>query len=69
MADKANALMSHGLATIERNVPVDFSLSDCKVSQYDKGVATQLFQEWGFKSLIGYLPADEFETSVQAALF
>jgi len=67
--DKANALMSKQLATIERNMPLDFSLAACKVSEYDKGVATGLFQEWGFKSLIGILPADEFETSVQAALF
>lgn len=69
MQDKANALMSKQLATIERDVPVDFSLAACKVSQYDKGVATALFQEWGFKSLIAVLPADEFETSVQEALF
>lgn len=69
LADKENALMSRSLATIQRTVPLDFSLNACRMCEYNKEAITQLFQEWGFKSLIGSLPADEFQTSVQAALF
>jgi len=68
-ADKENALISHSLATIDRQVPLEFSLDDCRMCQYDKAQAVALFKAWDFESLIKLLPADEFETSVQAALF
>jgi DNA polymerase-1 len=67
--EKEQALMSQSLATIDRAVPLDFSLEDCKVCDYEKSVITDLFNSWGFKSLISSLPADAFQTSVQAALF
>ncbi len=69
VAEKDQAMMSQALATIDRNVPLEFSLKDCTVHDYNKEVITELFNSWGFKSLIGALPADAFQTSVQAALF
>lgn len=69
LAEKEAAFMSQALATIDRNVPLEFSLKDCKVCDYDKAVITDLFNSWGFKSLISSLPNDAFQTSVQAALF
>lgn len=68
-AEKEMAYLSQKLATIDRGVPLTFSLTDCSVKGYDKGKVVALFQEWDFKSLINLLPADEFESSVQAALF
>jgi len=69
LTDKDQAFLSRSLATIDCQVPLDFSLPACRVSDYDKSAIITLFNDWGFKSLIGSLPADEFETSVQAALF
>ena len=68
-AEKDAAFMSQALATIDRTVPLEFSLEDCKVCDYEKAVITDLFNSWGFKSLIASLPNDAFQTSVQAALF
>jgi DNA polymerase-1 len=68
-ASKAEAEISLSLATIDRNVPLQFDLASCEVCQYDKSKALELFTAWDFQSLIKLLPADEFEASVQAALF
>lgn len=67
--DEKNALMSQKLATIDRNVPVDFELSKAHVTDYDKAAALKLFHELGFSSLEKFLPNDSFESSVQATLF
>ncbi len=67
--EKETAYLSQTLATIDRHVPLTFSLADCTVRGYDKGKVVALLQAWDFKSLINLLPADEFESSVQAALF
>ncbi len=69
VAEKEMAYVSQKLATIDRNVPLTFDLEACRVSGYDKGKTVELFKEWGFNSLLGILPADEFESAVQAALF
>ena len=49
---KDQAFQSQMLATIERNVPIDFSLADAKWGQYDRGELRKLFEELQFKSLL-----------------
>lgn len=46
------AFMSHKLATIHRDVPIDFDLEKCKFGGYDRGELQKLFEELGFKSLL-----------------
>lgn len=66
---KDSALLSKDLATIECHAPVDFDLEKCRVTGYDKNQVIEIFQKYGFKSLLNFLPKDAFETSVQEALF
>jgi DNA polymerase-1 len=67
--DKANALLSQQLATINCAVPIELDLDSCRVSGYDKHAAAELFEELDFRSLVKLLPADEFELGIQSALF
>jgi DNA polymerase-1 len=46
------ALLSQHLATIKLDVPIDFSLEDCKWGEYDKDKLKELFEELGFQSLL-----------------
>jgi DNA polymerase-1 len=69
IAGKAEAFMSRQLATIDRHVPIELNLDACRVSEYDKEKATELFHQFDFKSLVSLLPQDEFELGVQDALF
>jgi len=64
-----SAILSRQLATIDRDVPLDFVLPDCLVCGYNKSVTAELFNKLGFKSLMNLLPQDEFEKGVQEALF
>ncbi len=64
-----SALMSRELATIKSDVPLKLDLEECRVRKYEKDKAIKIFEELGFKSLISLLPQDEFETTVQQALF
>ena len=68
-AGRADAFLSQELARINTESPIQFELEKAKVSQYDKEKVAQLFEELGFHSLMKYLPQDEFEKSVQEALF
>lgn len=67
--DRENAFLSRELATILRDIPVEFDLEHCRVSSYDKTKAVELFQQYDFSSLINLLPVDKFEQGVQDALF
>ena len=69
ISDKENAFLSQKLAKIDRNVPVEFSLNPCKVSDYDKAETVRIFEKLDFKSLVPLLPDDNFESGVQDALF
>lgn len=69
LASRDEAFLSKQLATIKTDVPLDFSLADCKLSEFDKAVVAQFLEKYGFQSLIGLLPKDEFEMAVQGALF
>ncbi len=66
---RADAFLSQELAQIQLKVPVKFDLERARVTHYDKEKVVNLFEELGFHSLKKYLPQDEFEKSVQEALF
>lgn len=67
--DRDAAFLSRKLATINTQVPLQFELEPCRVSDFDKQAVSQLFEQLMFKSLIPLLPKDEFELGVQTALF
>lgn len=69
LKDKKSAFLSQKLARIDRAVPITLDLEACRVSGYDKEKAHAAIEELGFKSLLPLLPADEFELSIQDALF
>lgn len=50
--DKENAYMSYDLATIYRDVLLDFSLDDCRYTKENTKRFTELLQEFEFHSLI-----------------
>lgn len=56
---KEQALMSQSLATIERNVPIEFSLEDCKWGEYDKDKLKEFFERMQFHSLLRRFGAEE----------
>lgn len=66
---KRDAFLSQQLATIDRNVPIQFTLEQARLSDYDRATAESVFQTLAFRSLIKRLPADDFERGVQASLF
>ncbi|MFA6553144.1 MAG: DNA polymerase I [Patescibacteria group bacterium] len=53
---KKEAFMSHGLATIVRDVPLEYSNDKCLIRPFDKEKIFSVFQELGFNSLLGRLP-------------
>lgn len=59
------ALMSKGLVTIDRQVPLEFSWEACHLADYDKNKVTELFERLEFKSLVNKLPKDKWETEVE----
>ncbi len=69
LAEKTQAYLSQNLARIQRDVPIEFTLDDCLLRSYDKAVVAERFEELEFRSLISLLPKDQFELSVQEALF
>lgn len=49
---KEQAFLSQHLATIHRDVPIEFDLEKCRFGQYDKEALRELFEELGFQSLL-----------------
>lgn len=58
-ADKDAAFFSKKLATIDRNVPIDFNLSACETEKFDKNKVIGLFEELGFYTLVKRLQQNE----------
>lgn len=54
--DKAQALLSKELATIDRNVPVDLELEKTVLHDFDRDEIVKLFGELNFYSLVKRLP-------------
>jgi len=65
---KEQAFLSKSLATIKKDVPLDFRLADTRLSDYNQEKVIKLFQQLEFKSLIAKLP-DAKATTVQKSLF
>ena len=58
------ALQSKKLATIVTETPVTLNLDDCKVSQYNRQQAADLFRELEFNSLLPKLPVSDNDTTL-----
>ncbi|KXZ40181.1 DNA polymerase I [Alkalithermobacter thermoalcaliphilus JW-YL-7 = DSM 7308] len=54
-----DAIMSKKLATIVRDIPLDIDIQDLKVCEYDTKKVLDLFNEYGFNSLISKLKPQE----------
>ncbi len=65
---RESAYMSKTLATIDRDVPIDFKIEDCVIREYDREELAKLFVSLNFKSILGKLElfgaAQETEKSV-----
>jgi DNA polymerase-1 len=66
-AQAGQARMSHDLATIRCDVPLEVAPSDLKLRQPDTGELRQLFQNLGFQRLLKDLPAAEAAASAGLA--
>lgn len=56
-----NAIRSKKLAEIVLDVPISLNWKDCKLDDYDKKKAVELFESLGFRTLIAKLPNDNGE--------
>lgn len=54
--NKKQAYLSKYLATIKTDIAIDFNLKDCIVKNYNRDLASKLFNKLEFKSLVGRLP-------------
>ena len=61
LADKDNAYMSYDIATIFRDVPLDFDLEDCKYNGVDADAFVKLLEEFDFKSIIKKLDLNSYQ--------
>ena len=61
ITDKENAYMSYDLATIYREVPIDFSLDDCKYKGYHQEEFKSILEELEFFSLLKKLDFTNLE--------
>jgi len=65
LTQKKQAFLSKELASIEREVPLDFDFTDLEWREHDKVKAVELLQELGFQSLVSQIPgAEEVEEDV-----
>lgn len=64
---KKDALFSRELATIERDVPIEFSLDAAELKGYDTQKVRVAFMKFGFKSLLSRLP--DGGSNIQPSLF
>jgi len=56
---KEQAFLSKDLATIEKNVPINFNPKKIQWGEYDKGKIVGVLKKLGFHSLIKRLPGDK----------
>lgn len=68
--NKKQAYLSQMLATIVRDVKIDFDLKDTEVEAFDAEHVVQLFQAWNFNRLITQIPqAEKIMKEKQGTLF
>lgn len=69
-AGRAQADLSYELALIVTDVPIQFTIKDAALHDYDRTRVVELFHKLGFKSLLNKLPNQKSNIfSVQTALF
>lgn len=68
MTHKSDAFLSQKLATIKRDVPIEFDLNAAALKNYDRSKVVAMFQELNFKSLLTKLPEVDQKTGKQATL-
>lgn len=61
LRDKEKAFFSKELATVRKDVSLEFDLEDCSWDNYDKKKVEEMFLELGFKTLIDRLPGNRKE--------
>ena len=66
LADKDNAYMSYDLATIYRDVPIDFTLEDCKYKFINNDKLRAILEELEFHSLFKKLGLGESSVTKEA---
>lgn len=64
---RANMALTRRLVTLERDVPIDFSLADCVTPRPSRRDLRPLFEELGFRSFLDQLDFAEPETVAAAA--
>lgn len=64
-AHKNQAFMSQKLATIRRNVPIEFSLEECRWGEYDRSKLRTFFEELGFASLLRRFDVSEDKSGIR----
>lgn len=64
--DKENAYMSYDLATIYREVPLGFTLEDCKYTRENTAQFISLLEEFEFHSLLKKFHLEEGNSSVKS---
>ncbi len=52
---KDTAFLSRKLAEIDRSVPMEFNVEDCKIREYDKEALAEMFTRLNFKSFLSKL--------------
>ncbi len=68
LQQKNQAFLSKDLAEIRRNVPITFTLKDCRWQKYDKKKVVKFFSDMGFQSLLKRLPGIEVEKKEERKL-
>lgn len=63
LENEEKAFLSRELARIEKNAPIIFELENCRWGKYKKEEIIQLFEKFGFNSLIKRLRETEKETT------
>jgi DNA polymerase-1 len=68
-AGKKEAYLSEDLATIERNMKLDFDLKSAMIHDYDRKKVYDLFHKLEFRSLLAKLPAQKVTDEIQTNAF
>lgn len=63
--DKANAILSKELATIDLDTPINFELEKAVLHDYDREKIVKIFSELNFFSLIKRLPNNDQESMIK----
>lgn len=66
--DKAQALLSKELATIDRDAPVQLNIDAAKIHEFDRATLVKLFGELNFYSLVKRLPHSGEENPLEQSV-